>query len=85
LLKYTQDFEGMTLKEVVVMDEQILKARGVELGVAAVGARGKVFRTLEVVRWKVDIDHLTASSHRHRIMGLHLPCVCIVFGLVISI
>jgi hypothetical protein len=59
------------------MDEQPLEAQGVALGAVALGARRKVFRTFEVVRRNVDIDHPIASSHwyRHRLVGRHRPYV----------
>ncbi|KAH9011639.1 hypothetical protein EDB84DRAFT_1244228, partial [Lactarius hengduanensis] len=53
LHKYTPNFEGMTWKEMVVMDEQALEAQGV----AALGARRKMLKTFEVVRRKMDIDN----------------------------
>ncbi|KAH9010365.1 hypothetical protein EDB83DRAFT_2680828 [Lactarius deliciosus] len=45
LHKYTPNFEGMTWKEMVVMDEQALEVQGV----AALGARRKMLKTFEVV------------------------------------
>ena len=56
LHKYTPNFEGMTWKEMVVMDEQALEAQGV----AALGARRKMLKTFEVVRRKMGIDDPTA-------------------------
>ncbi|KAH8994163.1 hypothetical protein EDB86DRAFT_2829979 [Lactarius hatsudake] len=56
LHKYTPNFEGMTWKEMVVMDEQALEAQGV----AALGARRKMLKTFEVVRKKMGIDDSTA-------------------------
>ncbi|KAH9010355.1 hypothetical protein EDB83DRAFT_2530712 [Lactarius deliciosus] len=56
LHKYTPNFEGMTWKEMVVMDEQALEAQGV----AALGARRKMLKTFEVVRKKMGIDDPTA-------------------------
>ena len=56
LHKYTPNFEGMTWKEMVVMDEQALEAKGV----AALGARRKMLKTFEVVRRKMGIDDPTA-------------------------
>ena len=52
LHKYTPNFEGMTWKEMVMMDEQALEAQGV----AALGARRKMLKTFEVVRRKMGID-----------------------------
>ncbi|KAH9000746.1 hypothetical protein EDB83DRAFT_2509695 [Lactarius deliciosus] len=54
--KDEEDFEGMTWKEMVVMDEQALEAQGV----AALGARRKMLKTFEVVRKKMGIDDPTA-------------------------
>ncbi|KAH9020228.1 hypothetical protein EDB85DRAFT_2278822 [Lactarius pseudohatsudake] len=56
LHKYTPNFEGMTWKEMVVMDEQALEAQGV----AALGARRKMLKTFEVVRKKMGIDDPSA-------------------------
>ena len=56
LHKYTPNFEGMTWKEMVVMDEQALEAQGV----AALGARRMMLKTFEVVRKKMGIDDPTA-------------------------
>ncbi|KAI9430990.1 hypothetical protein H4582DRAFT_2063241 [Lactarius indigo] len=56
LHKYMLNFEGMTWKEMVVMDEQALEAQGV----AALGARRKVLETFEVVRRKMGTDDPTA-------------------------
>ncbi|KAH8987215.1 hypothetical protein EDB86DRAFT_3105112 [Lactarius hatsudake] len=56
LHKYTPNFEGMTWKEMVVMDEQALEAQGV----AALGARRKMLKTFEVDRKKMGIDDPTA-------------------------
>jgi len=52
LHKYTPNFEGMSWKEMVTMDEQALEAQGV----AALGARRKMLKTFEVVRKKMGID-----------------------------
>ncbi|KAH8987214.1 hypothetical protein EDB86DRAFT_3245840 [Lactarius hatsudake] len=60
--KDEEDFEpsvlndGMTWKEMVVMDEQALEAQGV----AALGARRKLLKTFEMVRKKMGIDDPTA-------------------------
>ncbi|KAH9172677.1 hypothetical protein EDB89DRAFT_1905988 [Lactarius sanguifluus] len=56
LHKYTPNFEGMTWKEMVMMDEQALEAQGV----AVLGARRKMLKTFEVVRKKMGIDDPTA-------------------------
>ncbi|KAH9012276.1 hypothetical protein EDB85DRAFT_2281309 [Lactarius pseudohatsudake] len=56
LHKYTPNFEGMTWKEMVVMDEQALEAQGV----AALGARRQMLKTFEVVRKKMGIDDPSA-------------------------
>ncbi|KAH9020224.1 hypothetical protein EDB85DRAFT_2005486, partial [Lactarius pseudohatsudake] len=56
LHKYTPNFEGMTWKEMVMMDEQALEAQGV----AALGARRKMLKTFEVVRKKMGIDDPSA-------------------------
>ncbi len=56
LHKYTPNFEGMTWKDMVVMDEVALEAKGV----AALGARRKMLKTFEVVRKKMGIDDPTA-------------------------
>ena len=52
LHKYTPNFEGMSWKGLVLMDEQALEAQGV----AALGARKKMLKTFEVVRKKMVID-----------------------------
>jgi hypothetical protein len=52
LHKYTPNFEGMTWKDMVVMDEAALEAQGV----AALGARRKMLKTFECVRKKMGID-----------------------------
>ncbi|KAF8258361.1 hypothetical protein EI94DRAFT_1774217 [Lactarius quietus] len=49
-------FEGMTWKEMVVMDEQALKAQGV----STLGARRKMLKTFEASRRKMSIDDLPA-------------------------
>ena len=56
LHKYTPNFEGMSWKEMVLMDKQALEAQGV----AALGARRKMLKTFEVVRRKMGIDDPTA-------------------------
>ncbi|KAH9968368.1 hypothetical protein BGW80DRAFT_1339423 [Lactifluus volemus] len=55
LHKYTPNFEGMTWKEMVVMDEAALEAQGV----AALGARRKMLKTFDMVRKKMGIDDPT--------------------------
>ncbi|KAI0927491.1 hypothetical protein AcV5_008019 [Taiwanofungus camphoratus] len=52
LHKYTPNFEGVSWKDMVVMDEAALEAKGV----AALGARRKMLKTFEVVRKKMGID-----------------------------
>jgi len=52
LHKYTPNFEGMNWKDMVVMDEAALEAKGV----AALGARRKMLKTFETVRAKMGID-----------------------------
>ncbi|KAI0373802.1 hypothetical protein BV20DRAFT_962391 [Pilatotrama ljubarskyi] len=52
LHKYTPNFEGMNWRDMVVMDEAALEAKGV----AALGARRKMLKTFEVVRKKMGID-----------------------------
>ena len=52
LHKYTPNFEGMNWKDMVVMDEAALEAKGV----AALGARRKMLKTFEIVRKKMGID-----------------------------
>src|SRR6266404_9851410 len=47
LHKYTPNFEGMSWKEMITMDEQALEAQG---------ARRKMLKTFEVVRKKMGID-----------------------------
>ncbi|KAI9436709.1 hypothetical protein H4582DRAFT_1962909 [Lactarius indigo] len=56
LHKYTTNFEGMTWKEMVVMDEQALEVQGV----VALGACRKMLTTFAVVRRKMGIDDPTA-------------------------
>ena len=52
LHKYTPNFEGMHWRDMVVMDEAQLEAKGV----AALGARRKMLKTFEVVRKKMGIE-----------------------------
>lgn len=53
LHKYTPNFEGMNWREMVLMDEAALEAKGV----AALGARRKMLKTFEIVRNKMGIPH----------------------------
>jgi hypothetical protein len=73
LHKYTPNFEGMTWKEMVMMDQQALEAEGV----AALGARRKMLKTFEVVRRKMGMMIPMCSRHcsprrRRRVVGHHL-------------
>lgn len=52
LHKYTPNFETMTWREMVVMDEAALEAKGV----AALGARRKMLKTFEAVRNKMGVE-----------------------------
>ncbi|KAF7422332.1 hypothetical protein PC9H_010488 [Pleurotus ostreatus] len=52
LHKYTPNFEGMKWRDMVVMDEAALEAKGV----AALGARRKMLKTFEIVRRKMGIE-----------------------------
>ncbi|KAA1476855.1 hypothetical protein DENSPDRAFT_785687 [Dentipellis sp. KUC8613] len=52
LHKYTPNFETMNWRDMVVMDEAALEAKGV----AALGARRKMLKTFEIVRKKMNID-----------------------------
>ena len=52
LHKYTPNFEGMNWRDMVILDEPQLEAKGV----AALGARRKMLKTFEVVRKKMNID-----------------------------
>ena len=56
LHKYTPNFEGMSWKEMALMDEQALEAQGV----AGLCARRKMLKTFEVVRRKMGFDDPTA-------------------------
>ena len=58
LHKYTPNFEGMSWKDMVAMDEAALEAKGV----AALGARRKMLKTFEVVRKKMGIDPPTSAA-----------------------
>lgn len=52
LHKYTPNFEGMTWREMVTLNEDALEAKGV----AALGARRKMLKTFEAVRNKMGIS-----------------------------
>jgi hypothetical protein len=52
LHKYTPNFENCSWKEMVMMDEAALEAKGV----AALGARRKMLKTFEAVRKKMGIE-----------------------------
>ena len=52
LHKYTPNFEGMSWKDMVSMDEAALEAKGV----AALGARRKMLKTFENVRKKMGLE-----------------------------
>ncbi|KZV82186.1 hypothetical protein EXIGLDRAFT_730117, partial [Exidia glandulosa HHB12029] len=51
LHKYTPNFEGMSWRDMVMLDEAALEAKGV----AALGARRKMLKTFEIVRAKMGI------------------------------
>ncbi|KZT37346.1 hypothetical protein SISSUDRAFT_1048552 [Sistotremastrum suecicum HHB10207 ss-3] len=59
LHKYTPNFEGMNWRDMVMMDEAALEAKGV----AALGARRKMLKTFEVVRAKMGIDPPPGSTN----------------------
>lgn len=52
LHKYTPNFEGANWRDMVVMDEAALEAKGV----AALGARRKMLKTFEAVRNKMGVE-----------------------------
>lgn len=52
LHKYTPNFEGMSWRDMVILDEAQLEAKGV----AALGARRKMLKTFEVVRKKMNVE-----------------------------
>jgi hypothetical protein len=52
LHKYTPNFEGMSWRDMAILDEAQLEAKGV----AALGARRKMLKTFEVVRKKMNIE-----------------------------
>lgn len=58
LHKYTPNFEGMDWKDMVVMDEAALEAKGV----AALGARRKMLKTFQLVREKMGIEEPEGSK-----------------------
>ncbi|KAG8917490.1 hypothetical protein FRC02_003080 [Tulasnella sp. 418] len=58
LHKYTPNFEGMTWKEMVTMDDDQLE----KIGVSALGARRKMLKTFEVVRAKMGVEGPDGSS-----------------------
>jgi len=58
LHKYTPNFEGADWKDMVMMDEAALEAKGV----AALGARRKMLKTFELVRKKMGLDEGPPSS-----------------------
>ena len=58
LHKYTLNFDGMTWRDMVIMDEGALEAKGV----AALGARRKMLKTFEVVRKKMGVEMPNAGS-----------------------
>ena len=64
-----RSFEGMSWKEMVLMDEQALEAQGV----AALGARREMLKTFEVVRRKMGIDDPTAPPPPPPPSGAPLP------------
>jgi len=57
LHKYTPNFEGMTWKEMVVLDEAQLEAKGV----AALGARRKLLKTFDAVKIKMGMQETPAT------------------------
>ncbi|KAI1786851.1 hypothetical protein LXA43DRAFT_749286 [Ganoderma leucocontextum] len=58
LHKYTPNFEGISWRDMVMMDEAQLEAKGV----AALGARRKMLKTFEVVRKKMGIEGPPGSA-----------------------
>jgi hypothetical protein len=52
LHKYTPNFEGMSWRDMVTLDEAQLEAKGV----AALGARRKMLKTFEIVRKKMNVE-----------------------------
>ncbi|KAF8333571.1 uncharacterized protein EI90DRAFT_2971042 [Cantharellus anzutake] len=57
LHKYTPNFEGMTWKEMVMLDESELEAKGV----AALGARRKLLKTFDAVKVKMGMQEAPAT------------------------
>lgn len=57
LHKYTPNFEDTNWKDMVMMDEAALEAKGV----AALGARSKMLKTFEIVRKKMGIPEPAGS------------------------
>ncbi|GAB1520626.1 Flap-structured DNA-binding and RNA-binding protein [Rhizoctonia solani] len=60
LHKYTPNFEGMAWRDMVVMDEAALEAKGV----AALGARRKMLKTFQLVREKMGIEEPEGSRSK---------------------
>ncbi|PIL35185.1 hypothetical protein GSI_02975 [Ganoderma sinense ZZ0214-1] len=58
LHKYTPNFEGISWRDMVLMDEAQLEAKGV----AALGARRKMLKTFEVVRKKMGMEGPASAS-----------------------
>lgn len=58
LHKYTPNFENMNWRDMVMMDEAALEAKGV----AALGARRKMLKTFEVVRAKMGMESPSATN-----------------------
>ncbi|KAH8108519.1 hypothetical protein DFH11DRAFT_1083327 [Phellopilus nigrolimitatus] len=58
LHKYTPNFENMHWRDMVVMDEAALEAKGV----AALGARRKMLKTFEAVRNKMGVEMPAAAG-----------------------
>jgi hypothetical protein len=57
LHKYTPNFEGVDWRDMVMMDEAALEAKGV----AALGARRKMLKTFEIVRKKMGMEEPAGS------------------------
>jgi len=58
LHKYTPNFEGMSWRDMIVLDEAQLEAKGV----AALGARRKMLKTFEIVRKKMGVEMPAGST-----------------------
>ncbi|KAN0130652.1 hypothetical protein V8E53_011545 [Lactarius tabidus] len=69
LHKYTPNFEGISRKEMAVVDDQALEAQGV----AALVARRKMLKMFEVVKRKLVIDGPTAPPPPLPPSGVPLP------------